>query len=79
VVAVPGAQTAATTCTMVRTDSSSGAFDDAETARSLEGSLVYRFSEQGVSDCRTAMAVQGFSRLPCTISFRMSGAWVSAR
>jgi hypothetical protein len=79
VVAVPGAQTAATTCTMVRTDSSSGAFDDAKEAKSLDGALVYRFSKQGVSDCRNAVAVQRFSMLPCTMSYDMSGTWISAR
>jgi hypothetical protein len=79
VVAVPGAKTAATTCTMVRTDTSSGDFDDAKSARSLEGSLEYRFATQGLSDCSAAMAVQGFSMLPCTMSYRMNGAWVSAR
>jgi hypothetical protein len=78
VVAVPGAKTAATTCTLVRSDTSFGDFDE-PAARSLEGSLTYRFSTQGVSDCSAVIAGQGFSMLPCAMSYRMSGKWVSAR
>ncbi|HEX4341359.1 MAG TPA: hypothetical protein VH062_35870 [Polyangiaceae bacterium] len=79
VVAVPSDVPAADTCTIVRKDTSSGAFDHATRVRHLTGSLEYRYAAQGSSDCATAMVSQGFTSLPCKMSFSMAGDWVSAR
>ncbi len=79
VVAVPSDVPAADTCTIVRTDASSGAFDDARSVRNLTGSLEYRYAAQGHSDCTTAMASQGLQMLPCRMLYSMAGTWISAR
>lgn len=79
VVAIPGDESAATTCTIVRTDHSSGAFDDAGRVRNLDGLLQYDYAPQGQSDCSTAMATQGFAALPCRMKYSMAGTWFSAR
>jgi hypothetical protein len=79
VVAVPSDVTAAETCAIVRTDTSSGSFDDARNVRALTGSLEYHYAAQGRSDCSSAMTSQGFTTLPCTMHYSMAGKWVSAR
>jgi hypothetical protein len=79
VVTLPGSESAADTCTVVRTDTSSGALDAPESARRLTGSLEYRFAIQGRSDCTAALAESGVSALPCTMRYRIDGHWVSAR
>jgi hypothetical protein len=79
VVAIPGDESAANTCTIVRTDHSSGAFDDAAHVQELEGLLEYDYTPQGQSDCSTAMATQGFAALPCKMKYSMAGTWFSAR
>jgi hypothetical protein len=79
VVAIPSDVPAADTCTIVRTDTSSGAFDRATNVRTFTGSLEYRYAAQGHSDCSSAMASQGFTTLPCTMTYSMAGTWVSAR
>lgn len=79
VVAIPGDESAAATCTIVRTDHSSGAFDDAERVRELTGLLEYDYAAQGQSDCSTAAASQGLAALPCHMKYSMDGTWFSAR
>jgi hypothetical protein len=79
IVALPGDESAAATCTIVRTDHSSGAFDDPTHVRNLDGVLEYDYAPQGQSDCSTAMATQGFAALPCRMKYSMAGTWFSAR
>lgn len=66
-------------CTIVRRDSASGELDDAKAAKAFQGSLSYRFAAAGRADCSEAMLEGGFATLPCSLAYRMSGAWVSAR
>jgi hypothetical protein len=66
-------------CAVVRNDDSSGALDDATSATAFDGTLGYRFAPQGSSDCSDLLLEGGFATLPCSMSYRMSGAWVSAR
>jgi hypothetical protein len=79
VVVLPGSESAATTCTVVRTDTSSGVLDDPKAARSLTGSHTSRFAPQGRSDCAAAAAAAGVGALPCTMRYGIDGRWVSAR
>jgi hypothetical protein len=79
VVAIPSDVPAADTCTIVRTDTSSGAFDHATRVHAFTGSLEYHYAAQGRSDCATAMASQGFTALPCTVRYTMAGSWISSR
>jgi hypothetical protein len=79
VVTLPGSESAADTCTIVRSDASSGALDDPNAARRLTGSLEYRFAIQGRSDCTAALAENGVNALPCSMRYRMEGHWVSTR
>lgn len=79
VIAAGTARTPENTCTIVRKDAASGTFDDPDTARSFDGSLEYSFSPQGTADCSDAMLENGLVALPCSVSYRISAEWVSAR
>jgi hypothetical protein len=79
VLAVPGAASAADTCTIVRSDTASGTFDDPKTVTKLHGTLEYHYAVQGHSDCSAAMVQQGFTALPCRVRYTMDGKYVSAR
>lgn len=69
----------ASTCTIVRDDSAAGELDDASRARSFEGTLDYRFTPQGKSDCAEILLSGTFAALPCSLKYRMKASWVSAR
>jgi hypothetical protein len=75
----PGSASAPSSCTVVRNDDSSGELDAAESAKAFTGTLGYRFASQGTSDCSALFATGGFAALPCSMTYRMSGIWVSAR
>jgi hypothetical protein len=79
VLTLPGSEPARDTCTIVRSDASTGALDDAESARRLTGSLEYRFTIQGRSDCSDALSEMGVAALPCSQRYSLDGRWVSAR
>ena len=79
VVALPGDEPAAATCTIARTDHSSGTFDDASHVRKLSGALEYQYAAQGKADCSSAMASQGLATLPCKMNYSITGTWFSAR
>lgn len=66
-------------CTVVRTDSASGVFEDAKTMRAFEGSLTYRFTPKAGTDCSDLVASAAFDELPCSMTYRMAAAWVSDR
>jgi hypothetical protein len=66
-------------CSVVRTDSASGTFDDAKRMRAFEGSLSYRFTPKAGADCSDLVAGASFDELPCSMSYRMAAAWVSER
>jgi len=66
-------------CIMVRSDSMSGAFEDAKAMRTFEGSLTYRFQAKAGSDCTDLVAAGAFEELPCSLTYRMAAGWVSER
>jgi hypothetical protein len=66
-------------CSVVRTDSASGTFDDGKKMRSFEGSLSYSFAPKAGTDCSDLIAGASFDELPCSMSYRMAAAWVSER
>jgi hypothetical protein len=70
---------AGSTCTVVRSDDSSGTLDAADSATAFTGKLEYRFAPEGSSDCSDLLASGGFAMLPCSMTYRMTAAWVSAR
>jgi hypothetical protein len=67
------------TCTIVRSDRSAGELDDATRARQFDGTLDYRFTPQGKSDCADLLLSGTFATLPCSMKYRMKASWVSAR
>jgi hypothetical protein len=75
-VSVDGGTT--TDCTIERVDTADGTLDDATKARSLTGSLSYRFTGTGAS-CDRAESQAGFAALPCTMAYRIAAEWVSER
>ena len=66
-------------CTVTRSDDSSGTFDSADSATSFSGTLGYHFAQEGGSACPAMLAADGFTALPCSMTYRMAAAWVSAR
>jgi hypothetical protein len=66
-------------CSVVRRDSASGTFDDAEDVRAFDGSLSYRFTPKAGTDCTDLVASASFDELPCVMNYRMAAAWVSNR
>jgi hypothetical protein len=75
----PNGASTASPCTVIRDDDSSGTLDAAESATAFTGTLGYRFASQGSSDCSALFATGGFAALPCSMTYRMSGTWVSTR
>lgn len=70
---------AGSVCTIVRDDVSAGALDSARTARAFTGTLKYDFTPQGSGDCSALLLAGAFAALPCAMTYRMAGAWISAR
>jgi hypothetical protein len=66
-------------CSIVRTDSAAGTFDDAKSVRAFEGSLSYHYAPKAGTDCSDLVADASFDELPCSMSYRMDAAWVSER
>jgi hypothetical protein len=74
-----GGSDAKNACVIVRTDVAKGTFDDPTAARAFDGSLEYTFAPQGTVDCSEVAVESGLGSLPCSMSYRMKAAWVSAR